>query len=111
MNYDALTEDELAAMCRTDEGARQYVAQNAEEILEYFCEMRDHWHQETWDEAHRDGQDVGSNEERDQFRATFGDRLVETHHQLSCSGKEDMTPLRADCLKLLVEMIEEYGLK
>lgn len=97
-------------MATTDEGARQYIAENAGDIISEIEEMRDEWHEETWNEAHQDGKDAGVNEERQELRDNFSEQILGLHDRLA-KAKDGDTSLRKECRELLEQFIDEYAIK
>lgn len=110
LNYSALTYDELACMATTDDGARQYLADNAADIIEDFEDYESEYIMGAISDAHRDGEDEGSNEERKNFRELFGTEIRALYTRLSKS-KGELTPLRSDCKDLLEALVDEYSIK
>ncbi len=57
MQYHALSLDELARMASTDQGARQYFLNNAQEIIEECNDRYDYTYEDDWygDQCHEQG--------------------------------------------------------
>ena len=77
MNYNALTIPELGRLAMTDAGARAYIGENAEALLVDAQERAEFDVQFRVDDAYQDGEDAGSNAEREHIRETLGEKIFD----------------------------------
>lgn len=109
MNYAAYSWEELASLAETHEGARTYIAANARDLVEDLKDRENDYIQGLIDDAHHDGQDEGSNAERDHFRDEYGEDIRDIYRRLKAT--EQPTELRQDCCELLGNLIQYFGIE
>ena len=75
MNYASLTVEELGSLAMNDAGAREYIADNAEELLTAGERRVEAYSEEISGEAYEDGMDEGSRSARQELLNDFETRL------------------------------------
>lgn len=107
MNYAALTLDELCRFATTDKGARQYLADNAAEIIESVEDIERETVQGVIDDAYQSGKDEGWSECRKDLRERFEEELgwgldrLEKQGPLKGNGKRLHDLLQAISMTIL----------